>query len=176
MATEAAELDQKAERRPPAVRSFKIPIPPPWNVVLASLNKAPVGARGSQSSRDKNMVSESGDSFEGMVVARTSIELSDFLKDIHCDNLPLFPRSPNQKSTLTKSMSNYSKLGQGQGFTHVNYDHKLCFIRVLLRAYKEGVFEEGAVVCAPCLSDISLWTSRYQNRLNLFSCWITCYS
>ncbi|KAK0587588.1 hypothetical protein LWI29_025414 [Acer saccharum] len=32
--------------------------------------------------------------------------------------------------------------------------------RVHLHAYKEGVFEEGAVVCAPSLSDVSQWTSR----------------
>ncbi|KAF9624422.1 hypothetical protein IFM89_011430, partial [Coptis chinensis] len=39
-------------------------------------------------------------------------------------------------------------------------DRKLCFLRVLLRAYKEGAFEEGAVICAPRLTDILLWTSR----------------
>jgi len=37
--------------------------------------------------------------------------------------------------------------------TQINYDHKLCFLRVLLHAYKEGVFEEGAIVCAPHLTD-----------------------
>ncbi|KAM1375213.1 hypothetical protein ACFX2I_025676 [Malus domestica] len=47
------------------------------------------------------------------------------------------------------------KLGPGQDqFTRFKYNHKLCFVGVLLHAYKEGFLEEGA----PRLTDISLWT------------------
>lgn len=34
------------------------------------------------------------------------------------------------------------------------------FVRVLIHAFKEGSFEEGAVVCAPALSDLPAFMSR----------------
>lgn len=38
----------------------------------------------------------------------------------------------------------------------------VCLVRVLIRAFKEGLFEDGAAVCAPCTDDLSGWTTRYQ--------------
>jgi ribonuclease P/MRP protein subunit POP1 len=36
----------------------------------------------------------------------------------------------------------------------------VCLVRVLVRAFKEGLFEDGAIVCAPCTDDLSGWTTR----------------
>jgi ribonuclease P/MRP protein subunit POP1 len=36
----------------------------------------------------------------------------------------------------------------------------LCLVRVLIRALKEGSFEEGAVICAPLSSDLAAWKTR----------------
>lgn len=37
---------------------------------------------------------------------------------------------------------------------------ELCLTRVMIRAFKEGSFLEGAVVCAPFPSDLSAWKIR----------------
>ncbi|PON75650.1 hypothetical protein TorRG33x02_244990 [Trema orientale] len=56
-------------------------------------------------------------------------------------------------------MRDESRLEQGQNrITDTICNCKLCFLRVLLRAYKKGSFDEGAVICAPRPTDISLWT------------------
>ncbi|KAK0581103.1 hypothetical protein LWI29_010073 [Acer saccharum] len=186
MAMEAAAADQKSELRPAAIRPLRIPIPSPWNIVRVSFDKVATGEQDSQFSSEKNMVD--GDSLSDMtcrrsdmshmtsfvshgnsidiIVARTTGVLTYFLNEIHGNHLPLFPQLPNQKTSLIKRMKNESKLG-GLNETQVNYDHKLCFLRVLLHAYKEGIFEEGAVVCAPSLTDVSLWTSSKEIGLEM---------
>ncbi|TXG63282.1 hypothetical protein EZV62_010276 [Acer yangbiense] len=179
MATEAAAADQKSELSPAAIRPLRVPIPSPWNIVRVSFDKVATGEQDSQFSSEKNMVDDDslsdmtcrrsdtshmtsfvchGNSID-IIVARTTGVLTYFLNEIHGNHLPLFPQLPNQKTSFIKRMKNESKLG-GLNETQVNYDHKLCFLRVLLHAYKEGVFEEGAVVCTPSLTDVSLWTSR----------------
>ncbi|XP_078180291.1 ribonucleases P/MRP protein subunit POP1-like [Carex rostrata] len=35
----------------------------------------------------------------------------------------------------------------------------VCLVRVLISAFKEGLFEDGAVVCAPCTDDLSGWNN-----------------
>ncbi|KZV33288.1 hypothetical protein F511_05411 [Dorcoceras hygrometricum] len=40
----------------------------------------------------------------------------------------------------------------------MNRGETQCFLRVRLRAYKKGVFEQGAMVCAPNAVDIMSWT------------------
>ncbi|WJZ95097.1 hypothetical protein VitviT2T_013890 [Vitis vinifera] len=64
--------------------------------------------------------------------------------------------------TCTRDVANdEAKLSQNlNGPNQMNYERKLCFLRVLLHAYKEGSFKKGAVVCALHLSDISMRTSR----------------
>ncbi|KAJ3702893.1 hypothetical protein LUZ61_006598 [Rhynchospora tenuis] len=36
----------------------------------------------------------------------------------------------------------------------------VCLVRVLVRPFKEGLFEDGALVCAPCAEDLSGWGTR----------------
>lgn len=178
MAAEATATDQMAELRPPAKRSFRVPIPPPWNSVGVTFSKVSIAAQDTNLSHIKNVVdgsllSELGseksnltasgchDSSSNKMVARTSTMLASFLSDIHCDHLLLFPQVPEGNTSILTCMKDENMLSRGQKrISQIHYDRKLCFLRVLLHAYKEGVFEDGAVVCAPCLGDISLWTSR----------------
>ncbi|XP_021904326.1 ribonucleases P/MRP protein subunit POP1 isoform X2 [Carica papaya] len=177
MAAEATATDQMAELRPPAKRSFRVPIPPPWNSVGVTFSKVSIAAQDTNLSHIKNVVdgsllSELGseksnltasgchDSSSNKMVARTSTMLASFLSDIHCDHLLLFPQVPEGNTSILTCMKDENMLSRGQKrISQIHYDRKLCFLRVLLHAYKEGVFEDGAVVCAPCLGDISLWTS-----------------
>ena len=86
--------------------------------------------------------------------------LSYYLNEIHGDHLLLFPKLPDKKS-FSELMTDEAKLSRNlNGVNQMNYERKLCFLSFLLHAYKEGSFEERAVVCAPHLSDISMWTSR----------------
>ncbi|KAJ3681353.1 hypothetical protein LUZ60_015842 [Juncus effusus] len=41
---------------------------------------------------------------------------------------------------------------------------EVCVVRVLIRAFKEGLFEDGAVVCTPSLDDLSAWNFRSGNK------------
>lgn len=83
------------------------------------------------------------------------------MREIQGDHLLLFPQLLDHKTSISKLMKDDSIFGLSlKGVAQSSYDHKLCFVRVLLHAYKEGVFEEGAVVCAPQLMDISLFISR----------------
>ena len=86
--------------------------------------------------------------------------LSYYLNEIHGNHLLLFPKFPDKKS-FSELMIDEAKLSRNlNGASPINSERNLCFLRVLIHAYKEGSFEEGAVVCAPHLSDISMWTSR----------------
>ncbi|KAF8394676.1 hypothetical protein HHK36_020892 [Tetracentron sinense] len=184
MATEAAASDRKADLRPLAMKPLRVPIPPPWDSVRFSFEKgsARVGDTHTRDEKiccgevvpdnslgdskrpncDLTSLDQNGYLFEGFV-ARTSIILSNYLKEIHGDHLLLYPNAPVGKMGFSKLMKDDGKLSQGPSPTVSNQipvKRRLCFLRVLLHAYKEGVFEEGAVVCAPCLTDLSLGTSR----------------
>ncbi|KAK8588080.1 hypothetical protein V6N13_087029 [Hibiscus sabdariffa] len=170
---EATASREKAERRPPAVRPFRIPIPSPWNVIHTAFGKLTTRVNeAAQVSSVENIVGTSScersdvtsfrshNSFDG-IVARTSSMLTDFLNGIQGEHLLLFPQLQNRNSSLVKVMKDKNMMEKGQnGIAQISYSHKLCFVRVHLHAYKEGVFEEGAVICAPSLADISMWTSR----------------
>lgn len=177
MAVETAAADEKAQLRPAKIRPLRIPIPSPWNIVHASLNNVAAGEQYTKISSEKNMVdnflSDTGCGRRDMasltcqgnsldrIVARTSGMLTYFMNEIHGDHLPLFPRVSDEKMSFVKLMKNQNNPGQSQNvISRISYDHKLCFLRVLLHAYKGGVFEEGAVICAPRLTDMSLLTSR----------------
>ncbi|KAG6653178.1 hypothetical protein CIPAW_05G057600 [Carya illinoinensis] len=139
MATENVASTKKAERCPPDVRPWKVPIPPPWDTIRLALNKGP------------------------RRLARTCFVLTDFLREIQGDHLLLFPQLPDHKTSIFKLMKDESMFGLSlKEVTQSIYDRKLCFVRVLLHAYKEG-FEEGAVVGAPQLTDVSLFISRQGN-------------
>ncbi|XP_057966682.1 ribonucleases P/MRP protein subunit POP1 isoform X2 [Malania oleifera] len=180
MANKAAASDEKLKNRPPSVRPFRIPIPSPWDSIQFSFEKRFTRA-GDTDPWEKNLHGEvnsnsltnsnSGNcnatlvhhctSFEGFV-ARKADMLTLFLNEIHGDDLFLFPKQSDRKMSNFQFMTNEGKLCLvPNGLTQKIYERKLCFLRVLLHACKEGVFEEGAIVCAPHLTDISLWTSRF---------------
>lgn len=182
METEAAASVQNAELRPSSVRPFTVPIPPPWDVVWYTYEKKSPDLIYNQNrpkmlsfeSRISNYLTTNphedchippcctnGVLFEGSV-PRTSYLLSQFVSGINDDHLLIFPNMPDRTKCISKIMKDKEIFNRGPKATIslLNYNHKLCFVRVLLHAYREGVFEEGAVVCAPHLSDLKFWTSR----------------
>lgn len=183
METEAAVSVQNAELRPSSARPLSVPIPPPWDVVWYTYKKKSPDLIYNQNrpkilsfeSRINNYLTISphedchippcctnGVLFEGSV-PRTSYLLSQFLSGINDDHLLIFPNMPDRRKCISKIMKDKEIFNRGPNATIslLNYNHKLCFVRVLLHSYREGVFEEGAVVCAPHLSDLKFWTSRY---------------
>lgn len=176
-ATEVADSNLKEDLRPPAIRLLRIPILPPWDSVWLTLNRVlkivedPKICR-EQSQDNGNLIGDTeraccddrlllGHDSSNVFVARTSSSLTNFLNEIKCNHLLLFPQVVDRKTCFSKLAKDESKLGQAKiGFSNIVYNNKLCFLRVLLRAYKEGSFDDGAVVCAPRLTDITLWTSR----------------
>lgn len=178
MEMEAATVNHKAMLVPPSKRPPKVPIPPPWDCVLYNSGKKLCEAGnslavtlGTQSEKnddvEKNTGSEKSSdrisecqdtSFEG-IVARTSTMLNDFLNNMSGNRL-LFPSIPGQENCLHKFMRNEDFLKHDDVVSEMKCGKSKtpCFVRVLLRAFKEGVFEQGAVVCAPLATDI---TARY---------------
>jgi ribonuclease P/MRP protein subunit POP1 len=178
MATEAAAFNKKAERCPPDVRPWRVPIPPPWDTVQLAFNEGPARVgngeiHSEEDMVDRNFLSNSdsgncskssfvyhGNQFDGLVARPYSV-LTDFMRGIQCDRLLLFPQLPDRKTSIFKFMKDESMFGLSlNDIAQFSYDGKLCYLRILLHAYKEGVFEEGAVVCAPQLSDLSLMITR----------------
>ncbi|XP_057418650.1 ribonucleases P/MRP protein subunit POP1-like [Lotus japonicus] len=175
MAAKDAVFNKKEELRPPSVRRFKVPILPPWGIVrttfnkeisamdtldlsttedLTSANSLPISFSGSSKISNFNCMNNS---FDG-TIARTGNMLTTFINETKAGQLLLFPHVAEGKDIISK----FIKGEQNLDLMHkssVIYDHKLCFLRVILHPFKEGVFKEGAVICAPCLSDISMWTS-----------------
>ncbi|KAM1413484.1 hypothetical protein ACFXTO_026076 [Malus domestica] len=174
--TEAAASNLKDELHPPAIRPLKVPILSPWNSIRVALKEESVavgdaesfwqqhGVRSDSSSNsecgnsDATLAGCHGDSFDGFV-ARTSFSLTNFLNEIQGCHLRMYPYVADKETSFTKSMTGEIKLEPGQDqLARFKYNRKLCYVRVLLHAYKEGFLEEGAVICAPRLTDISLWT------------------
>ncbi|XP_048430350.1 LOW QUALITY PROTEIN: ribonucleases P/MRP protein subunit POP1-like [Pyrus x bretschneideri] len=173
---EAAASNLKEELRPPAIRPLRVPILSPWNSIRVALNeesnavgdaesfRQQHGIRSNSSSNsdsgnsDATLAACHGNSFDGFI-ARMSFSLTNFLSEIQGCHLRLYPYVADKETSFTKFMRDEIKLGPVQDqFTRFKNNHKLFFVRVLLHAYKEGFLEEGAVICAPRLTDISLWT------------------
>lgn len=195
MTNKAAASDEKVKLRPPAMRPVRIPIPPPWETVRCSFEKESTRVEDAETlSKDQcsiNVVNENsfkksdcqrsdvlalghhGFMSDGFV-ARTSIMLRHFLGEIRGDHLLLFPKSdlPDLKNSIDKFMKDDERLSRNpKGVTTLtNSGGRLCFLRVILHAYKGGVFEEGAVVCAPRYSDIKEWISRFSFYQHLMLC------
>lgn len=183
MKMEAAAADEKVERNPPSMRPFGVPILPPWNSVHLALDKRSFVERNYQvqckdfstKERTKNSLVDYSDCrtcspdaddhchipFVGFI-ARTSYILSQFLDKINGSHLLLFPKFPNRKECISNFIKDEKMVNEHSDkvIYRVNYGPKLCFVRVLLRAYSKGFFEGGAVVCAPHVDDILLWTQR----------------
>ncbi|QHO43524.1 Ribonucleases P/MRP protein subunit [Arachis hypogaea] len=97
MSAKAAAFDKKAKLHPPSKRPMRVPILPPWGIIIHSTLNRKINA-----------------------VETTDVSTLEDLAD------------PNSL---------------------------LCFLRVHLRPFKKGLFEEGAVICAPHPSDTYLLTS-----------------
>ena len=169
-ASEGSASMLKEELRPPALRPLRVPIPPPWECVRVTLNSVLMRFDDPKTFREEKQDCHSsmedlepvghGNSLEGFV-ARTSCSLVNFLNVINGNHLLLFPQAADIKTCILEIAKDECRLGQARnGISNINYNQKLCFLRVLLHAYKEGSFEEGAVICAPRLSDLTSWTSR----------------
>lgn len=173
-ATEAAASNLQEELRPPAIRPLKVPIPPPWDSIRITLNRGFIKEGDPQVCTEHDSdsllpnsecadcnVKLRGNLLDGFV-ARTSCMLTDFLNEIQGNHLLLFPNKIADRNTsILKVVKSGDVPGQSQNrITNIIYNGKLCLLRVTLHAYSRGCFEEGAVVCAPFLTDISSSTSR----------------
>lgn len=182
MALEEAADDKKSELRSPHTRTWKVPVPSPWDSLrfaLEGLNGAAHGRVQHEQLLPHDMIrniamnnpylrsckteteSSCGAPFEGFV-ARTCNVLTQFLDEIKGSHLLLFPKVLHSKKCIGKFMKDEKILNEDAGgvIYQINQDQKLCLVRVLLHAYREGSFEEGAVVCAPHIDDVMLWTTR----------------
>lgn len=148
MAIEAGISGSKADLQPPKLRPMKIPIPPPWNTIKPAYDEVPSLEGNSQISAGREIYN-----------MRTSHELCLF-NERFGGHWFLFPDGFGREWSLQKDLKKEAGLCQDD-IIHVKNEGRLRFLRVILRAFREGVFEEGAVVCTPRFSDISLWTSRF---------------
>ncbi|CAN7015580.1 unnamed protein product [Brassica oleracea var. botrytis] len=141
--SEAVDVEEKAQRRPLAVRPFRIPIPPPWSSIHIT--------RCVKESSDQKLTS-GGTS--GVEIFSNGGKLFDGIVARSPDSLPAFLQTfTNRVETIQEDER------KARAEIHQRSDNKLCLVRVLLHAFKEGSFEEGAVVCAPSLADVSLLKS-----------------
>ncbi|KAJ7982505.1 Ribonucleases P/MRP protein subunit POP1 [Quillaja saponaria] len=171
--SKAAESNQKAELRPPAIRPLRVPTPPPWASVRVALDNelttmGTTRVSSEEGATNDNSVSNSGcrrfgissyghdgKFFDGFV-ARTGGMLTDFQKEIQAGELLLFPQVADRKMSISKFIKDKRKIVLDRnGISYNSCDRKLCFLRVQLNACKEGFFEEGSVICAPRPTDIS---------------------
>ncbi|XP_031373046.1 uncharacterized protein LOC116189756 isoform X2 [Punica granatum] len=150
VAAEAAASSSKADLRPRKLRPMKIPIPLPWSTVQTAYDEVP--------SLEGNSQIPAGREIYNM---RTSRELGLF-NERFGGHLLLFPHGVGNEGSLQKALINEVVPCQ-DGIIQFKDEKKLYFLRVILRAFREGAFEEGAVVCTPHFSDISLWSSRPEN-------------
>ncbi|CAD5192791.1 unnamed protein product [Musa acuminata subsp. malaccensis] len=179
MADEAAAFDTASELCPLAVRPSRVPIKSPSNSIVSTIIKGPNILRGYMTldaqtssgiipensildvdSKDKASSPERQVAvlFPGFI-ARTSKVLDWYLKKIGCRNLLSLP----DVQIAENSTLDWVKISANV----MHADSKLCLLRVMLHAYKEGVFEDGAIVCAPNLTDLSRWTSRSEGEEDL---------
>ena len=175
MEAKASACNKKAELRPPSKRPLRVPILPPWATVRITFNReinaaetpdvsiledltdansltnsCPGSFRASKFDCDNNL-------FDG-TVARTGSMLTTFLNETKASQLLLFPYAADGNARISKFITGEVHLNLSHRSSVIS-DQRLCFLRVHLHPFKEGRFEEGAVVCAPRPSDISLWTS-----------------
>ncbi|KAL1357098.1 hypothetical protein AAHE18_05G232200 [Arachis hypogaea] len=134
MSAKAAAFDKKAKLHPPSKRPMRVPILPPWGIIIHSTLNRKINAL-IRIHCQKRFDSENS-LFDG-TVARTGSVLTNFLNETKGGQLSLFPYAADGDEKITK----------------------LCFLRVHLRPFKKGLFEEGAVICAPHPSDTYLLTS-----------------
>ncbi|CAL5049774.1 unnamed protein product [Urochloa decumbens] len=171
MSKEAAIYDKAVECRPTAKRPPTVPVPPLWHCIMACFHKGDDILTGLEVddlvqanivlSQNLSVNSKSGDAERSqadvaplqLYVPRTIQMLRQYVKEFDMKYLSLSSDmetdadKPNQTSDVT-----------------TNTTCSLCLTRVLIRAFKEGSFEEGAVVCAPLPSDLPAWKIRSEEE------------
>ncbi|XP_076899363.1 ribonucleases P/MRP protein subunit POP1-like [Bidens hawaiensis] len=163
MEAEVAAMDREAALRPASVKPFSNPIPPPWNCVRLAFETSQI------CSNESDAVAELALSDNDTVVARSSRMLSGFLNIINGDRLPIFPHFSDKNTCLSTIMKDEKILDHDLNIDSFlgNRCRKVCFVRVILRTFKEGAIEDGAVICAPRLDDIILWISGSNHKCEL---------
>ena len=138
MASDAVASDQASELHPLSAQPVRIPIPPPWDCVRFYVEEA----------NKKEDMQRAKMQLCGRDFIRTS-SIEDFKQD-NCCSVSLERAGLPSIGYVARTCDAIQMPARGRS----------CFLRVLLHAFREGVLEEGAVVCAPILGDISHWTSR----------------
>ncbi|XP_062183018.1 ribonucleases P/MRP protein subunit POP1 isoform X2 [Phragmites australis] len=174
MAKEAAIFDKSVECRPASKRPSRVPVPPLWHCIMACFNEGDGIVRGLQIDdlildtmvfvlpNFSTVSSKSGEAEPSqanvaaslpLFVPRTIRVLRQYVKEIDMKYLT--------SSSDTEMDTDRPNLEASNGTVKMTCSmNELCLTRVLIRAFKEGSFEEGAVVCAPCPSDLSAWKIR----------------
>ncbi|TVU23492.1 hypothetical protein EJB05_25863, partial [Eragrostis curvula] len=175
MAEEAVVLNKAFECRPAAKRPPRVPVPPLWHCIVASFGKGDGILRSlavddlvqatAVLSKDSPVNSESGgaEPWQSNVLAslqlhvpRTIQMLRQYVKEFDMKYL-------SSSSLLETDTDKPNLVSNGIVKTTCSLN-ELCLTRVLIQAFKEGSFEEGAVVCAPFLSDLSGWKTRLDDE------------
>ncbi|WVZ49698.1 hypothetical protein U9M48_001032 [Paspalum notatum var. saurae] len=164
MSKEAADHDRTDECRPASKRPPRVPMPPLWHCIRASFHKDD-GILSSLKVDDlvwDNMIlpencsvnTKSGDTEPSLQlhVLRTIQMLRQYVKEFDMKYL-----SSSSDMEMDAEKPKLTSNGTVKLTCSLN---ELCLTRVLIRAFKEGSFEEGAVICAPLPSDLSAWKSR----------------
>lgn len=158
LSKEAAGFDKVVECCPVAKRPPRVPLPPLWHCIMTWFHKD--GGIFGVLPKNSSVHSKSGDAESSQAnvaslqlhVPRTTQMLRQYVEEFDmkylsssCD-MKVDSDQPNLASNGTVKMTRSAS--------------ELCLTRVLIRAFKEGSFEEGAVVCAPFPSDLSAWKVR----------------
>jgi ribonuclease P/MRP protein subunit POP1 len=165
MAKRAAVTEKIFESRPAAKRPPKVHVPPLWQCIMGCFGKVGGIFRGLEVDGIMwSVTSESGgeeplqESFVPSLqlhVPRTTQTLREYVQELDTKYL-----SSSSGMEMDTERCNLVSNGTVKAVCSLN---ELCLTRVLIRAFKEGSFEDGAVVCAPFLSDLSAWKIRSVN-------------
>ncbi|XP_047310597.1 ribonucleases P/MRP protein subunit POP1 isoform X2 [Impatiens glandulifera] len=164
MATKAVVSDEKFSLRPPAHRPLSVPPSPPWESIHFAFDEKSIEKENAEAYNENH-----GSLTEGFV-ARTSSSLAHFLTENQESDMLLFPHGHNnERNDITKTMGEHEKKDSSSLFENRRMSstkgRKMCFVRVILHAFREGVFEDGAIICAANVTDINLWLdARLENR------------
>lgn len=177
MAEEAAVLDKATNCRPSSMRPPRVPVPPLWHCVIASFRKGD-GILSNLEDDLKSVAtvlsesilvnSNSGDAESSPTSAPTSFQL---LVPRTIQVLRQYVKKIDEKylnSSDMEAVTGKSSLVSGDNVKTGCSVNRLCLVWVLIRAFKEGSFEEGAVVCAPLPSDLSAWNRKTRSVLTIY--------
>ncbi|KAL0921913.1 hypothetical protein M5K25_005859 [Dendrobium thyrsiflorum] len=147
MTAEATKADEAVKLRPLALRPICVPIAPQWHCVAHTLCKSFYANDPCYASRETTHVT----SFNMQSQDKKQSPYEHARKYFDVSIL----RTSNDLNYILEKISGEGYLDQGGG---------PLFVRVLIHAFKEGFFDEGAVVCAPELADLSSWMDRSEEH------------